>query len=181
MDLYEAIEKRRTIRSFTKPAKEEIVRKILLAGAHAPSPDNRQPWEFIVIDDLKIIDEIAEHKYRQNQKVYTESVALAQKKAYRNCSVAAACYKDAMGNQWCAWMAVQNVALAATAEGMGIVPSTLWGEDQVAVEKLLGLPAGYKLATMLLIGVQKGYPRFPKVPRRPEFSWLHRNKFGTPA
>jgi 5,6-dimethylbenzimidazole synthase len=181
VEVYEAIEKRRTIRAFTKPATEETLRKIILAGAHAPSPDNRQPWEFIIIDKPELIEKIAEHKYRQNQKVYTESVALAQKKAYRNCAVVAACYKDQPGSHWCAWMAVQNMALAATAEGLGIVPSTLWGEDQAAVEKLLGLPEGYKLATMVLVGVQKGYPRFPKVPRRPEFGWLHRNRFGTPA
>jgi nitroreductase len=179
MELYEAIEKRRTIRGFTQSAPEEIVRKIILAGSRAPSADNQQPWEFIIIDDPKIIDQIAEHKYQQNLKVYLRGVALQQKRAYQNCSVVAACYKDGPGNSWSIWMCIQNMALAATAEGLGIVPSTLWAEDQAAVEKLLGLPDGYKLATMVLIGKQKGYPRFPKITRRTEFSWLHRNKFGS--
>ena len=68
------------------------------------------------------------------------------------------------------WASVQNIALAATAEGLGIVPSTLWGDHQREVEKLLGLPDGYKLATMVLIGVQTGYPRpnTPQIERRPE-------------
>ncbi len=68
MDLYEAIEKRRTIRIFKKGASEEQVRKILLAGSKAPSAGNRQSWEFIVIDDPKTIDRLGEIKYRLNRK-----------------------------------------------------------------------------------------------------------------
>lgn len=181
MEFYEAVEKRRTIRSFTAAPSEEVVRRIIMAGSKAASPDNRQPWEFILVDDPKLTEEIAEHKYQQNKKVYLPGVALQQKKAYKNCTVVAACFKDGPGHPWSIWMAVQNMALAATAEGLGIVPSTLWAEDQAAVEKLLGLPEGYRLATMVLIGRQRGYPRFPKIPRRPEWSWLHRNKFGNPA
>jgi len=178
LDVYEAIEKRRTVRGFTEPASEETVRRIVLAGSRAPSPDNRQPWEFIIIDDAAIIEQIAEHKYQQNRKVYPQGVALKQKRAYQNCSVVAVCYKSGPGHHWCTWMAVQNMALAATAEGLGIVPSTLWEEDQKAVEELLGLPEGYRLATMVLIGRQRGYPRLPRVQRRPESSWLYRNRFG---
>ena len=77
-------------------------------------------------------------------------------------------------------MCIENMALAATAEGLGIVTSAFWDEDQEAVEKLLGLPDGYELASILLIGVQEGYPKkFPEVSRRPDFSWLHRNRFGS--
>ena len=179
MDLYEAIARRRTIRGFTRPASEETLLRIIMAGAMAASPDNRQPWEFIIVDDSKIVERIADHKFKQNSKMYTGPVALAQKTAYKNCSVVAMCYKKGPANHWCAWMCVQNMALAATAEGLGIVPSTLWGEDQTAVENLLGLPEDYKLATMVLVGRQKGYPKVPKVKRRPEWSWLHRNHFGT--
>jgi len=179
MELYETIARRRTIRGFTNPASEETLRTIIMAGAMAASPDNRQPWEFIIIDDAKVIEEIAEHKYRQNRKLYSGPVALSQKNAYKNCSVVAMCYKKGPGNHWCAWMCVQNMALSATAEGLGIVPSTLWLEHQADVERLLGLPEDYKLATMVLVGRQKGYPRVPKVERRPEWSWLHRNRFGT--
>jgi nitroreductase len=179
MDLFEAIARRRTVRGFTSAPTEETLRKIIMAGAMAASPDNRQPWEFIIIDDLKIIEQIAEHKYKQNSKMYSGPIALSQKNAYKKCGVVAMCYKKGPANHWCAWMCVQNMALAATAEGLGIVPSTLWAEDQATVEKLLGLPEDYKLATMVLVGKQKGYPKVPKVKRRPEWSWLHRNRFST--
>ncbi len=178
MDLYEAIEKRRTVRAFVKDVSEEKLRKIILAGTKALSAGNSQPWEFIRIDDSKLIDQLAERKYQQNLERFSPEECLKQKKAYQNCSIIAVCHKE--GQAASAWMCVQNMALAATAEGLGILPSTFWGEHQIAVEKLLGLPEGYKLATVMLIGVQEGYPNtnYPKPPRRPEFSWLHQNKFG---
>jgi nitroreductase len=178
MELYEAIAKRRTIRRFTEPASEEALRRIIMAGTMAASPINLQPWEFIIIDDLKLIEEIAEYKYCQQQKTFPGQSNLSQKNTYKNCSVVAVCYKKGHGNHWSAWMCIENMYLAATAEGLGIVPSELWGEDQAAVQKLLGLPEDYKLAAIILVGRQKGYPKFPKVKRRPEWSWLHRNRFG---
>ena len=183
MDIYEAIEKRRTIRGFTRGTTEEIVRKIIMAGTRAMSAGNSQPWEFIIVDDPQLIEQIAEHKYQLNLTIHPQGVAQQQKKAYSNCNVVAACYKVGGGYHWSMWACIQNMALAATAEGLGIVPSTLWDEHQKAVEKLLDLPDGYRLATMVLIGVQRGYPRAktPQIQRRPEFSWLHRNRFGTSA
>jgi nitroreductase len=68
MDLYEAIEKRRSIRVYKKGATEEQLRKIILAGSKAPSAVNRQPWEFIIVEDQKIIDQLAELKYQLNRK-----------------------------------------------------------------------------------------------------------------
>ncbi|MFC1935217.1 nitroreductase family protein [Chloroflexota bacterium] len=189
MDVYEAIGTRRTIRSFTQGVSEELLRKIILAGTRAPSAGNRQPWEFIILDDSKTIDQIAENKYQQNRRISrpgstqadADERALQQRKAYRNCSVVAVCHKEGHEQAVSAWMCIENMALAATAEGLGIVPSTFWGEHQEAVQKLLGVPEGYELATVMLIGVQEGHPRekFPDVPQRPEFSWLHRNRFGS--
>ena len=42
MDLYEAIEKRRTVRKFKSPATEEQLKKIISAGVKAPSAGNKQ-------------------------------------------------------------------------------------------------------------------------------------------
>ncbi len=191
MDVYEAIEKRRTIRVFTQGVSDELLRKIVLAGSKAPSAGNRQPWEFIVVEDAKIIDQIAGHKYQQNREISAELYgegttqadvdrrALRQRKAYENCSVVAVCYSEGEEEAVSAWMCIENMALAATAEGLGIVPSTFWGEHQNAVEKLLGIPEDYELATVVLIGVPDSRDKYPAPSRRPDFSWLHRNKFGS--
>ncbi len=54
MELHEAIEKRRTIRIFKQGATEAQLRKLLAAGAKAPSSRNKQSWEFILIEDQKL-------------------------------------------------------------------------------------------------------------------------------
>jgi len=149
-----------------------------MAGTMAASPMNFQAWEFIIVDETVLIEEIAQHKYLQNERIFKGSGA-GQKNAYKNCRGVAVCSEQGHQNIWAAWMCIQNMYLASTAEGLGIVPSELWDEDRAAVEKLLGLPENYRLVAMVLVGKQKGYPNLPKIKRRPEWSWLHRNHFGT--
>ncbi len=188
MELYEAIETRRTVRVFTEPAPDAALNRVITAGSKAASAGGRQPWEFIRIDSEDLISQIAETKYKQNLTIqYANATpdevtarALRQKNAYGNCSVVAVCYVDDEEDLVGAWMAVQNMYLAATAEGLGIVPSTFWGRFQKKVGRLLSVPEGYKLATVCLIGLQEGYPnsfRETRRPRRAESSWLHHNKF----
>jgi|GEM_PF-842536 len=216
MDTYEAIEKRRTVRTFRQGVSEDQLRKLLLAGANAPSGSNVQPWEFIIIDDPKTIDQIAEHKYQQSLKMVIDEMvlndpriieqicqqtmekplsldrAIRQKNAYRNCTVIAVCNMKGHGigrkpwmnieNIASAWMCIDNMALAATADGLGILISILREEHKIAVEKLLVIPEDYELATMVLIGVPEEVPLKREFGvARPDFSWLHNNRFGTPG
>jgi len=183
MEVYDAIERRRTIRAFTGGTTEEILRKILKAGTRAMSAGNRQPWEFIIIDDPSLVEQIADSKYRLNAVHPPVAGAKLQRKAYFKSSVIAACYKEGPGHHRTMWACIQNMALAATAEGLGIIPSTLWEPELANVEKLLGLPPDYHLSTMVLVGKQRGYSRNkrPRIVRRDDFSWLHRNRFGAPA
>jgi nitroreductase len=186
MDVYEAIEKRRSIRVFKRGVSDQQLRKIIVAGTKAPSGSNVQPWEFIIIDDPGIIERIAEHKYQQTLKMAIDEMILddpriieqichqtldnpvspkrarIQKDAYQDCTVIAVCNKKwhGMGRKpWMnieniasTWMCIENMALAATADGLGVQISILREEHKIAVEKLLGIPEDYELATMVLIG-----------------------------
>jgi len=61
MDVFEVIRTRRSIRKYGKePVPEEMLRQVLEAGRLAPSADNSQPWNFIVLRDEKLRKEIAE-------------------------------------------------------------------------------------------------------------------------
>lgn len=61
MELFEVIEKRKSVRSYEKcNIPKENIEKILKAGSLAPSGRNIQPFEFIVIDDEKIIKKLGE-------------------------------------------------------------------------------------------------------------------------
>ena len=182
MDVYEAIEKRRTIRIFKKGATEEQLRKIILAGSKAPSGGGRQAWEFVIIDDPKIIDQLAELKYQLNKKFApgagetqkdVDDRALNQKKWFQNSSIVAVCTNS--GQSVSGWLAVENMSLAAVAEGLGSNIISYWDDGKKEVEKIIGLPKDYELTCVLKVGVpgEEGAPR----KRRPESSWLHKNKF----
>ena len=182
MDIYEAIEKRRTIRIFKKKASEEQLKKIIWAGTQAPSAGNSQPWEFIIIDDQEIIDQIAEQKYQLSltmppragegsDKVHER--ALGQRKSFENASAVAVCHrKGAAAN---AWLCIENMSLVVVADGLGSGIVVFWGEQEKEVKKILGIPQDYELAAVLKIGEPGETPSSP--PKRPEFSWLHKNRF----
>jgi len=50
MDITDAIKTRKSIRKFkTDPVPQEIIREILETSVRAPSAENTQPWEFVVL------------------------------------------------------------------------------------------------------------------------------------
>ena len=59
----QVLQRRRSIRTGflrDKPVPDELIEKILEAARWAPSAGNSQPWEFIVIRDLEIRENIVE-------------------------------------------------------------------------------------------------------------------------
>lgn len=51
---------RRSIRKYEeRPVEWERIERILRAGMHAPSAQNRQPWEFLVLTDRASRDVIS--------------------------------------------------------------------------------------------------------------------------
>lgn len=182
MDLYEAIDKRRTARSFRKKATEEQLRRIIRAGSKAPSGGNSQPWEFIIIDDPNIIERLGELKYQISRtfkpkegqtQADVEASALGQKRGFQNASSVAIC--TTKGQSSGGWLAVENMSLACVAEELHSNIVTYWGDAKKEVEALLGLPEGYELTCVLKIGEAATEPVPPT--RRPDSSWLHRNRF----
>ncbi len=61
MNLIDIIKKRRSIRSFTaQKVEREKLQLILEAAMYAPSAVNKQPWQFIVVNDRQIMNKIME-------------------------------------------------------------------------------------------------------------------------
>jgi 5,6-dimethylbenzimidazole synthase len=180
MDVWDAIETRRTIRQFKGKVPGPMLRRLIWAGARAPSASNSQPWEFIIIENQAIIDAIAEQKGRLEGLRGGKTRVAIEKNLYVNSSVVAICIKKGGLSTAAAWTAAENIALAATAEGLGCVMSVFGGEFKSAVETLLGIPDTHELATVLALGVPERVP--PKVGTdRPDYSWLHVDTFANPG
>ena len=59
MDVFTAIEQRRSIRKYSdRPIEEEKLHKVLEAARLSPSAKNLQEWKFIVVRDDKIREEL---------------------------------------------------------------------------------------------------------------------------
>ncbi len=56
MDALETIRTRRSIRQYQdRPVPEEVLQQVLRAAMYAPSACNAQPWQFVVLQDRKLL------------------------------------------------------------------------------------------------------------------------------
>ena len=167
MDAMEAILSRRSIRRYTgEPVPEELIKELLEAAMSAPSASNQQPWQFVIVDDRRILDEIPKiHPYAQMVKETSWAIAvcgdtdLASMSGYwvQDCSAA-----------------TQNILIAANAMGLGAVWLGVFPREErvKTAQKLLGLPEH----VMPLCFISIGYPAEKKPPSdRYDESRVHRN------
>jgi nitroreductase len=183
MELYQAIEKRRTIRKFKGAATEEQLKRILAAGTKAPSSMNKQNWEFVLVEDPGVIEQISQIKYVFNRgKAAGEEVpeaqekgALRQKESFKNATLIAVYCNRELADTAGPWCCIENITLAAVAEGLGTRIARFAGDAMAQINKLLNTPPPMDLVVVISIGVPDEEP----APRtlRPEGSWLHRNRF----
>jgi len=190
MDFYDVIEKRRSIRLLKAPATQEQLKRIIWAGTQAPSGINLQSWEFIVVNDPKIIDEIIKLKSQlqkdspagqdegiEHRLPFPPSEMEARlRTSFQNatiiCQVSNRRHWASIGSLW---LCIENMYLAATAEGLGAWFCSFWAGYPRKVEKLLGLPKTCALVNIMVCGVPAEEPG-PKE-MRPEGSWLHINQY----
>jgi len=125
LDVFEAIQKRHSIRAYeSSPVPEEKLIKILEAGRLAPSASNIQPWHFIVVRDAEKRKRLAKARWAK----FLAEVPL----------VIVGCGNQKASPKWFTVdvaIAMQNMVLTATAEGLG----TCWigSFDEGEVKKLL--------------------------------------------
>ena len=66
MEIYEAIEKRRTFRKFKAPPTDDQLERVLDAGALAPSAGNNQAWFVVIVNDPETKETMGEIKKKLN-------------------------------------------------------------------------------------------------------------------
>ena len=149
MDALEAIRKRRSVRKYTG---ESIPRKdlerIVDAGRLAASGSNQQPWDFIVITDRSMIDQL---------KVASQWMEKA--------GAIIAVVMDPSSRWWIedGAAAIENMLIASTALGYGscwLEGYTLHREEEF--KALLGIPKAKRLLTLIPIGVPAEWPKKKK-------------------
>ncbi|PUA34004.1 MAG: nitroreductase [Zestosphaera tikiterensis] len=171
-DILHVIKGRRSIREFIdKEIPREHLTKIVEAGVWAPSGSNIQPWEFIVVDDVKMIEKV---------KLVSPGL-FGNPKALIVICVNRAKYERG-GSQgrlialMDASMAAQNIMLEAYSLGVGSCPIASF--NKLAVKELLKIPEHVEPVLIISLGYPSKWPDPPK--RRPLKEVVHLNEYGRP-
>lgn len=157
MNTYETILKRRSIRKFKDTKiKDEDILKLLEAAMAAPSARNMQPWEFYVITNNSIMNEIRSFVPYFN---YNSSLMIV---VCGNTSRSITKNDNDFWIQDCS-SAVENILLTATSLNLGTVWCGLYPviERSNKIKQLLKCPSD--VIPMALIHV--GYPAEEKEER----------------
>ncbi len=147
MNIYEAIEKRRSVRSFRdEDISEKKLKRVLEAGILAPSAHNSQEYKFVVVKDAekrKALGEAASgQRFVGEAPIVIAAVSLNP--------------GNLMSSEVPAYaldlaIALDYMTLAAVEEELG----TCWvgAFSQEKVKKVLNVPAPYKVAALLPLGI----------------------------
>jgi nitroreductase len=180
MELYEAINKRRSIRDFTdETIPEDAMKRIIGAAYKAPANDHFRDWHFIVVSDKKIMKEVLDGVPKNltvkdvdamtfiSDPVQKESYQVAVPKQYSMLINAAAViiplmkkktdilHPENLSDLNCyasIWCAIENLWIAAASENYGCNVRIPWGNEEKIAREVLGFPEEYLIPCFIGIG-----------------------------
>ena len=203
-DVFEIMHTTRSMRRLrSDPVPDELIRKILQAGASAANGGNTQRWRFLVIKDPAIkkavaayykraFDEVVGPRYRTSAPPPGVSAERYQRQHgaveyltehFHEAPVwIVACIEDAAPpTRWSSasvYPAVQNMLLAARALGLGSTLTTRHLLHEKEAEAALGLPPDVHSYAILPIGWPMG--RFGPVGRGALTDIVYQDRWGQP-
>jgi nitroreductase len=156
---FDVVTRRRSIRKYKDiEIPDEHIRQMLEAAQLAPSTNNTQPWQFVVVKDpetIRLLTLVA-----GNQKFIEDSkaviIALANK--------AASCCpgNPSMWHVLDTMIATEHVVLAATALGYGscwiAMLDSRHSQNVVAVKQALRIPDNADIVALVTLGVSDEVP-----------------------
>lgn len=182
--VYRAILTRRDTRGefLLDPVPDEILSRLLVAAHHAPSVGFMQPWSFIVVRS----PEVRQRIHEAFRKAHAEAALMfpAEKQDfYRSLklegimeapvNICVTCDRDRAGpvvigrthiptmDVYSSVCAVQNLWLAARAEGLGVGWVSIF--DNTVVQEALNIPKGIVPVAYLCVGKVGGYHSRPEL------------------
>jgi nitroreductase len=194
-DFFEVVNRQRACRTFSDAdVYDPEIASLLESATHAPSAENRQPWEFVVVRDAaarSAIGDLTRRAWESHGRAFSETrlepKLLADVDAGATGGIAGApvhivvCADVERGLEATVassiFPAVQNLLLAATALGLGSALTTITTSFRSELAALLALPPHVVPVAVVPIGrpaKELGRPR-----REPFESHTHREHYGS--
>ncbi len=171
MELFEAIQNRKSVRAYTdRPVDRALIAQVVEAGILAPTGKNSQTRRFIVMQD--------QDKLQALLRAVIGAAELSESYTFYNAPALILVVDEAADYNACSncACAMQNMMLAATGLGLGAVWINQIGpvSDDSAVRAELdamGLPASQKIWAALALGYE-GKPTSPREKNRDVVTWV---------
>ncbi|MBE1574218.1 5,6-dimethylbenzimidazole synthase [Amycolatopsis roodepoortensis] len=184
--LYGTIFRRRDTRAeFTgEPIPEEVLRRVLGAAHAAPSVGLSQPWDFVVVSDVDLRKRFREHVLAERE-VFEDQLDAERAGVFANIKIEgivessagivvgydpARGAPDVLGRHaiadaglYSVCLAIQNLWLAATAEGLGVGWVSFYREE--FLRDLVGFPGNVRPVAWLCVGPVRDLPTVPDLER----------------
>lgn len=204
MDVYEAIARRRDVRGQFSgaPVDEAVLERVLTAAHAAPSVGLTQPWDFVLVDDDQVRKQFWAHVQEERDRFAATLVgeraavfagikidgvlesSLSVVVTYdpdrgRPAVLGRNTIDDAGLYSVC--LAIQNLWLAATAEGWGVGWVSFY--DEAFLSSLVELPPAVRPVAWLCVGPVTHLEATPDLERhawrtrRPLAAAIHRNRW----
>ncbi|MFI3280066.1 MAG: nitroreductase family protein [Rikenellaceae bacterium] len=142
-----SIHQRTSVRSYTaESVSKSLLIELVKAGMAAPSGSNRQPWEFVIIQDEEILSKLGGVKPPVG-KAPAAIVVLGDTN---------------LSGSWvldCS-AATENILIAATSLGLGTVWTGAYGNEkfEALLKETLSLPDGVMPLSVIAVGYPDGTP-----------------------
>ena len=195
-DFFAVVHRQRACRAFaTEPVDDDLIARVLDAATFAPSAENRQPWEFVVVRDeqsRRRLGELTRRAWdaggREFAQTRLDANLMADVDAGATGGVASApvmivvCADTERGLVQTVpssiFPATQNLLLAATALGLGSALTTITTAFAAEIRTLLGLPEHLIPVAIVPLGRPARALRPPR--REPFATHTHRERYGDP-
>jgi nitroreductase len=191
MDAHEVLLTTRAMRRLKPdPVPDDVIARIVDAGVRAPSPGADQSWRFIVVTDRGVMGDLASVWQRSRDELlqampdlYSSPVQAASSQYlhdhFADVPLLVLGYGPEGLGATTVVPALWSMCLAARAEGVGSVFTTLLLRAEAEVAAIVGVPA--HTAVRLFGAVPMGYPlgRWAVAPRRPAHEVAFANRWDT--
>ncbi|MFI3295935.1 MAG: nitroreductase family protein [Rikenellaceae bacterium] len=155
MNTIDAIMTRSSVRTYTDQAiEEQQIETMLKAAMAAPTAGNRQPWQFIVVDDKAILEQFP-------PVIKGANMAPKAPLAIVVCGEPDKSFEGELSEYWVqdASAATENLLLAAHSLGLGAVWCGVYPDQNgrvAKIQEILSLPEGVKPLNIIVIGYPSG-------------------------
>jgi 5,6-dimethylbenzimidazole synthase len=189
---YQVVHRRRDVRGeFTgAPVPDEVLHRVLGAAHAAPSVGLSQPWDFVLVRDVDTRAAFRNHVH-QEREVFARQLDEQQASIFARIKVEGVLESSlgivvtydpqrgapavlgrhaiAEAGLYSVCLAIQNLWLAATVEGLGVGWVSFYREE--FLRELLAIPARVRPVAWLCLGPVRELPARPGLERH---GWRHR-------